>query len=276
MEIDYKKRQREARLKEICGKHVYPWLISLGGYAKKNGIYPMSFCDLYTDPRDKEIAAVIEIGIPMKRREQYFTEYRNILGGSLYDKVMKRDFMELSDYDRILGAVLFSTHSLFNILDWVWSVTVESRVPLEHAILGELGITKKRHSLPITQAIDFSDLRYRMEMALAKMTLRDGYGCGLWDFLEEDELPLPVNAGMKRMLRSFYPIVPPVEPQEMMRFMGIKKPKDMLYVYWGYEWAKKLHTSTVDSLQKKVRKQYLSCEINGELEVPKTLKVSGR
>ena len=272
MEIDYRKMQRQARLREMCGMEVYPWLRSLGEYARENAIYPLSLCDLYEEPRDKEIAAVIEALMPMSRRDSYVTEFRNMLGASLHDRIERRDFMQFATQDTILGALSLKTSQLFNILDWIWSVKVADKVSLEYAVLGELGYIRKYHKMPLVDAMDFSDQRFRLEMSLVKMTLRDGYGCGLWDYLEEDELPCPVNADIKRMLKSYYPIDPGATPQEMIEFIGIKKPVDTLYVYWGYTWAKKLHTKTIENLEKRLKRWVKSCEMR-DLPVPKKLRL---
>ncbi len=269
--MDYRKRQRQARLREICGMHVYPWLIELGDYAKENGIYPATFADLYPDPRDKEIAAVIDAMVPKSRKGSYLMEFRNMLGMSLHDRVRRRDFLHLTDNAPILGAVSLRSSQLFNLLDWIWSVTVQDRVSLEYAVLGELGIIRRMHRMPMSEAMERKDQRYRLEMVLAKMTLRGGYGCGQWDYLEEDELPCPVDAAMKRLLRAYYPIYPVVPPQEMIDFMGIKKPADMLYVSWGYDWIRKSRPIEVGKLEKKVARWVATYKMWHDIPIPDVL-----
>lgn len=274
MGVDYRKLQRQSRLRELCAKHVYPWLRSLGEYSKENGIYPLSFSDLYADARDKEIATVIEALIPMSRREMYLMEFRNILGTSLHDKIKRRDFMEFANQDTILGALSLKKSQLFNLLDWIWSVIVADNVSLEYAVLGELGYIRRIHKMPLIDAMDFSDQQFRLEMSLVKMSLRSGYGCGLWDYLEEDELPCPINADIQRMLKTYYPIYPCLSPQEMIEFIGIENPVDTLYVYWGYTWAKKLHTLEMEKFEKKLKRWLDPCKLRYDLPVPPELQTT--
>lgn len=270
--MDYRRRQRELRLRELCSRFVYPWLVSLGGYAKDNGIYPLSLSDFYADPRDKEIAAVVEAVLPLSRRESYITEVKNLLGSGLHERVLHRDFMDFSKNDMILSAMNFRTSQVYNILDWIWSAIVVDRIPLEYAVLGELDIIKRQHSEPLADVMDFTDQHLRLERVLAKMTLKGGYGCGQWDFLEESELPCPWSVEIRKMLKSYCPI-PFMSENDMADFVGLPRRIDALYVYWGHEWLAQRHGTELEKFQRKLRRWYEPSKLRYDLRVPEELMV---
>ena len=231
-------QQRRRQLRDVGDRFAYPWIMEVGRRYKERGIFPLSLCDYYTTKEDIEIAAIVELLFPYAKREQYILEVRNILGGNLWDMLKTRSFFKFSDVEYedklILGYPKLSVYRLFNVLDWVWGIMVEKRMPLDFALAVQKG--KKEE---LEDVVDYKDFRYRYDMLLMKLATADGYGIGIWDRFKR--LSCPINEPMICVLRQFYPIetVTIKNAQAIIRFLGFKRTIDFLYAYWGYERLRK-------------------------------------
>lgn len=275
MEVDYRKQQRQTRLREICSKYVYPWLKEVGVKFKAFGAYPLCLSDYYTDSMDKQVAEVVSLMAPLIARDKYIMDLHRVLGTSPWNMVRKRDFLELLNDKTLSNSPSFNNRLLFNLLDWVWEVSCQDKVPLEYVILGELDIIKKHHKRSITEVLDSPDLKFKMENVLVKMSLRDGYGVGLWDFLPEDELPYPLDKEMLSVLKAFYPIPNGTKKDEIpeaLSFIGFDKKVDFLYAAWGYQFLRRHEPVATYKFEKKLKMWYNSLYIKYDLfaDVPTT------
>lgn len=272
--MDLGLKQRRARLYEMCGKNIYPWLVEVGEKVVRRGLFPMNLCDFYTDPVDKEVAGIIDLVMPINNKNGYIIETRNMLGGSLWELVKNRNFMFLTENRRILRNSALTTATIFNILDWVWEVTREDKVSLEYAVLGELGITRMFHKSPMAEVVpNKGDLHQKLEILLAKMTLKDGFGVGLWDSVEEESLACPYLPSVRKTLHAFYPIskrVPSDEVADIISFFGFKKQIDFLFSSWGYEYVTRHEPQATASFEKTLAKCYRKGYItyNREINIP--------
>ena len=254
--MDYKLERGKARLEDLCSKNVYPWLREMGEKFKAFGAYPLCLSDYYTDPMDKQVAETVGLLVPPTRRDSHIMKLRKILGDSPWEKVRQRNFMELAERGRTMGFPFLRDSVLFNFLDWIWDVTCEDRVPLEYAILGELGIINRHHKTPLDSVFIHSDIRYRMEMLLVKMALQDGYGAGLWKFLPEEELPCPLDTETRRILALFYPIRGGIKEEtlnDVLSFLGYEKRVNFLYSAWGYRYLRRHEKESVKKFETKFK-----------------------
>lgn len=271
--MNYKTRQKQAKLQEICGKHVYPWFIDLGEKFKRFGGFQLCLSDYYKNPMDKQVAEIFSIIAPKNGREKYLTEFRNILGNSPWEKIKNRDFMEFTKEGLILGNPFFTHSLIFNVLDWLWEVSCEDKVPFEYVILGELGIIKRHHSTPLKNVFSVSDIKYRLEMVLVKLTLRDGFGAGIWHFLEEEDLPCPLSTELRKIMFVFYPIKMDMTKENesnIISFIGFEKKVNFLYSAWGYQYLRKKKPQETAKFEKKLKKwtNDLQLRYNMKIDVP--------
>lgn len=268
---DFRTMQRRARIKEICAPYVYPWLRSLGEAVKREGAYPISLCDYYPSPQDKEVAGVVELLAPTKRREQYIFVLHGILGDNPSAMVAERNFMHLNDSRKLLNntGLGVSKSDILNILDWVWSVRHKRGLPLEQAVLGEMGLIKKSHAEDLLVLIPGTHAKYRLTMLLAKMGMRDGYGAGLWEYIKESELPLYLTRGIRDFVSRYYLDNRDIKTwgvANVAKFMGFDVPVELLYAYWGYEHARAVIPDELNALEKKIEKWYNSLRVRTALK----------
>lgn len=268
--MDYRTLRRRAKIKEICAKNVYPWLREVGEKFKRFGAYPLCLSDYYKDPMDKQVAEMVSLMIPPNNRQKLLIHFFNILGDSLWERVKNRNFMEFAREGWISTAVCLNSSLLFNVLDWIWEACCAERVPPEYVILGEMGIITRHHRTPLEHVLPLQEMRYRLELLLAKMTLRDGFGVGLWEFLPEESIPCPFNSENKKVLSTFYPIQRDMkagnEPN-ILSFMGFEKQIDFLYSAWGYQYLKKKEPRATSDFEKKLDKWRRSLLIRQNLRV---------
>lgn len=266
--MDYRQRQRLARLKDICGKHVYPWFVEIGKLAKRHGVYPVSFCDYYTSKQDKEIAAIIELLMPEKNRITSLIELRNLLGNDLWSMVEERSFLQFNRQGKLKCGI--SYYDITHAFDWIWFVCVSERIPMEYVIMGELGIIKKRPETDITVSIERNNLNERLYLMLAKMVMKDGWGAGLWNFLKEKNLHVHTTLEMRKVLRALFPIengLKIMPTDDILRYMGFEKPIDFLYSYWAYRHIEERESQTVKSLEKRIKQWYESFSPRGAMAI---------
>lgn len=273
--MDYRLKMREARLREICGRYVYPWLRAVGEKFKAFGAYPLCLSDYYSDPMDKQVAEVVSLVVSPRNRDRHIMHLHSLLGGSPWEKVRSRDFMELSAGDTLFGVSTEKRHMLFNLLDWIWEVSCEDRVPLEYVILGEMGLIKRHHRRPLSSVIDYADMTLRMENVLVKMSLPDGYGAGLWHFVSHEDLPCPLDASTRRVLKIFYPLPKGVNGDTLphvLSFMGFERKVDFIYSAWGYLYLRRHEDEAVRAFEKKLGRWYGSLNVRYDLyaDIPTT------
>ncbi len=268
--MDYRLRQYRARIRELCAPHVYTWLRELGDAVRESGAYPISLCDYYADPRDKEVAGVVGLLVPSRRPENYIFELRHILGDSPSAMVESRAFLHLNESRKILDnrgiGVGFS--DVFNVLDWIWAVRHKRGLPLEQAIISELGYIKKSHAEPLSLVIPNTDFLNRLRMLLAKMAMKGGYGAGIWSYLDERVLSLPDTRGIRDVMRRYFPMNKRLRDRninDIASFMGFDKPINFLYTYWGYGYAVAAFPAEVEALERKIEKSYGSLRIKTPL-----------
>lgn len=268
--MTYKIQRRQAKLKEICGKHVYPWLRDVGKKFKEFGAFPISLSDYYSDPMDKQIAEFFSLIIPENNKQKYITILYNQLGHSLWERIKNRDFLAFSDKGLVFGNTRLSRTKVYGLLDWLWEVCCVERVPLEYVVLGELGIVRRYHSAPLKGLVPTSFMTCRLETILAKMTLRDGFGCGLWHFLPEESLPCPLDEETYKVLSIFYPIKNDRSREGASRifsFMGFDRDIDFLYAAWGYLYIKKRNPEAAAAFEKKLNRWFKDLRIRENLKV---------
>ena len=268
--MNYRLERKKAKLDEICSKNVYPWLRDVGMKFKDFAAYPLCLSDYYKRPMDKQVAEVVSLLAPQKGRDKYIMALYRLLGKSPWLKVRRRNFMELSSNKSTLKNPFLKDALIFNLLDWIWEVTCEDKVPLEYAILGELGIIKRHHKTPLKNVIDLSDMRYRLEMVLVKMTLRDGYGTGLWKFLQEEDLPCPLTNDVRKVMSVFYPIIRGVNEEnapDILSFMGFEKQVDFLYSAWGYQYLRRHEPEATRAFENRLNKWSKSLYVKVNLGV---------
>lgn len=268
--MDYKLERSKARLEELCSGNIYPWLREVGEKFKAFGAFPLCLSDYYADPMDKQVAEVVGLLVPQTRRDTHIMKLRKILGDSPWEKVRQRNFMELTNNKLTMGFPFLNDSTLFNFLDWIWDVTCEDRVPLEYAILGELDIINRHHKTPLNDVFIHSDIKYRMEMLLVKMTLQDGYGTGLWQFLQEEDLPCPLNDEMRKILAIFYPVRGSIKDEtipDVLSFLGYEKRVDFLYSAWGYQYLRRHEKDAVKRFETKFKWWWESMRLRSNLPV---------
>lgn len=261
--MDYRLKQRQARLREMCGKYVYPWIIGLAEKYKQDGIYPLFLGDYYTERLDKETAEVVGLLIPIRnpaKRDAYITELRNIIGHHPWEMICNRKFLHIAKLSTVLGNQGINGVTLFNLLDWFWEVCCQDKIPLEYVVLGELGIIKRYHKRSIREIIDFKDLNLRLQILLAKMTLCDGFGVGLWNFLPPEDVPCPMLDFVSRFLKSYY-LIENGRLDEAIDFIGFKKPCDALFASMEYNRQKKENEKSFIAQEMRLKKWYKGCRL---------------
>lgn len=270
--MDYRLMQRQARIREMCGKYVYPWLKSLADENKRKQDFPLFLSDYYSDPKDKEVAEAVALLLPLgENREKYIIELRNILGDSPRDMVEKRAFFHLANRRGILRAPTLNGNYIINALDWTWETCVKDRIPLEYAVLGELGIINRQHTTPMSSVYPESNAVQKMEFILNKMTMIDG----LWHFMEIDNLPCPLTAETMRILKVYYPIENGVtcdNINSIIRFFGFERPVDFMFCVWEYEKLRKREKDKISAFELSIGKWYKKGAMKPDIKPPVKLK----
>lgn len=268
--MNYRLERRKAKLDDVCSKYVYPWLRDVSTKAKAYGAYPLCLCDYYKDPLDKQAAELVCLPLPIKGREKYIIELHNRFGTSLWDKITKRDFMELTKPGIMMQNPHLNNAVFFNLFDWIWEVCYEERVPFEYVVLGELDIIKPQHSRPLSTVCEIADLRLKLQMILVKMTLKDGYGTGLWEFFQEENLPCPLIESVREALSIFYPICNVKEElmPEITSFIGFEKQIDFLYAAWGYQRLREAEPEITAAFERRLLGWSKSLMVRYNLKVP--------
>ena len=240
METEYAIRQKRARLKDICGKFVYPWLVGLAKKNKEEKAFPLCLGDYYGNQLDKEVAEAVALLVPFnKNRAKYMTGLHNMLGDSPWEMVKNRAFLGLMGSQPLFKNLNLTRNTVVNILDWFWDTCYKKRIPLEYVVLGELGVIKPPHEVPLTSVAPVSGLRYKLGVLLAKMTLTDDFGVGMWSYFKPKNVPCPICVKQRKLLRAYYPIcgvsLSDKDAGSIIDFIGFEKRIDFLYAYWEYE-----------------------------------------
>ena len=248
--MDLALRQKELKLKDLCARYVYPWLIELGEKAKKHNIMPLSLSDFYDNPKEIEVAAILDLALPVCHKDNYVLILKNTLNGNLWEKATTRNFMEFNSTIPIMKKV--ERFRVFNIFDWIWSVVERDKVSLEDAILAERGIIERRHKELLSNVVSLGDFEYRLDLLIARMTLN-----GIWATIDKAHLSCPLNSKARNLLRVMYPLTSKIRPLDenyVIEFIGFKQPIDFMYAYLGYERVRALHPTLVNKFEKKLYK----------------------
>ena len=266
--MDYRLMQRQARIREMCGKYVYPWLKSLADENKRKQNFPLFLSDYYSDPKDKEVAEAAALLLPLeKNRQKYLIELHNIIGDNPRNMVEKRAFFHLAGKHGILRVPSLNGNALIGVLDWTWETCIRDKIPLEYAILGELGIISRKHATPLADVCPNEDMRLKMELLLCKMTAIDG----IWDFMDVENLPCPLTPQTMKILRAYSPIENSVtydNAHNVINFLGFKKQVDFMFCTWEYESVRKKNKKIIDDFEKKIAKWYKMGLIKSNIKPP--------
>ena len=239
---EYRMMQRRRLLTER-GKKILDWVRSEGERYKDAGVFSLSLADYYANPEDVEVAAIVECLIPnpldeaSSTRIGYITELHNILGDSPSGYVRERRFvMDLRperEMDGLLGQMGVQKVDLFNMLDWIWSVR-DVKATLEAAFLEYAGLRRVGGQIPDLRGQISHELNpCAVRLALMRLCLTDGMGRGVWKSILAEDLPCPMDSGVKRMLRRLYPvgIFADDEADEIISYLGWDVPCEFVYSY---------------------------------------------
>lgn len=260
--MDPRMRQRKARLLDICQGYIYPWLVGLAGRNRKSGNFPLFLGDFYGSPKDKEVAEAAALLFPLEPgRDNYLMRMRNILGDNPRDMVESRAFV---NYGGKLRMSAFHSESvIFNVLDWIWETCCRDKVPLEYVVLGELGYVRPYHMTPLSAVFPLKDMKIKLELLLNKMSPIDGFGTGMWHFLDIGRLPCPMTKDVLKVMKAYFPIENGMSesPSEIIKFFGFERQCDFLYSVWEYERLRKQQKKEITAQEKMIHRWYKSARI---------------
>ena len=249
---------RRMQLSEV-GRWAFPWLVEMGRTAKEKKVCPIDLADYYPDTEDAVVASIAGLLIPYnKRRNDYVTEFRNLLGEHPMEAVRSRAFLHypsMFDTPYFLKAVSIRIESVVELLDWCWKMFVSMELPMEFVVMSE--VTGKDYGPMRLAELTCMNRGFKegMKMLLARMTMKDGIGRGVWHSMDEEILPLPLFPPVRNLLMKFYPLEPidSVNVGEITEYLGFEKPIDFLYAYWGIERQNALDGGRTDSFIKNFR-----------------------
>lgn len=266
--MDFRLAQRRARIKDLCGRHIYPWLVKLAERNKEQRNFPLFVGDYYDDIKDKEVAEAAALLIPFKdSRDKYLIELHNIIGDSPRKMIENRAFLHLAGKRGILRAPRLSGNAVIRALDWAWETCVRDKIPLEYAILGELGIINRRHTTPADDVFPQKDLKIKMGTLLFKMAAIES----LWDFLDIKDIPCPMTPESVRLAKAYYPIedgVTNANMPDVIKFFGFKNTSDFMFCVWEYESLRKKYKSVMEHFERKIHMSYKKGIIIPNLKPP--------
>jgi hypothetical protein len=149
---------------------------------------------------------------------------------------------------------------LFLLLDRIWYIKHDQQVPIEYAVLSELGLQNYRN-YGILDTIDNTKKQHeKLWLFLAKMTLKDGFGKGIWNSTPIEDLHCPELGGVKKMVNSFYLIrgasINSSDMQDIIRFMGYDSPVEFLYTFWGYRSVRLSNEPSFEHFEKRFKTLY--------------------
>lgn len=231
---------RRKQLAEVS-KYAWPWLRAVGDKVKEKGLFPLTLADMYQNNEDREVAVFLDLLIPWSAtRTQYVIELRNIIGSTPSEMIRRRLFASIfspEDNTKILNNP-FLTHSVISqIMDWIWDKKYRQLKSMEYVATreyqGDIGLSESvKAFLPIQ-----CDTGSRLAFLIAKMSLADGFGIGVWDKISPEYLPLPLTKDIVLLLRKFYKLESFTKSNvgEILQYMGWERPIEFIYTSWGIE-----------------------------------------
>lgn len=245
------------------GEKVYLWLKEIGERYKASGNFPLFLTDYYSDADDIEIAGLVEMLIPTDyKRVVRVPILREILGDNPSKMLFERDFNEYSmrAEERLFKGSKKFFSDLIILLDRIWYIKHDQQVPLEYAVLSELGLQKANNFRILETIGDTKKEREKLWLLLAKMTLKDGFGKGIWNSTPIEDLHCPELIGVKKLVNSFYFIrgasVKNDDMQDVIRFMGYDSPVEFLYTFWGYRSVRLSNEPSFEHFEKRFKTLY--------------------
>lgn len=245
---------RRRQLSEV-GRFAFPWLIDVGRRFKERGVFPLSLTDYYTKREDIIIAGLVESLIPSgNHHDRVMMDVLALLGNNPFDIVRKRLFVTMSppdDDEHWLLVPVFSKRDIAQALSW----TYDAWQDIERALLDEFnGDYNGEHSIFDICNGGFQ-FRQRLRMSIARLTLRDGFGKGVWDSTSADMLQCPLTDDVLWLLRHFYRLekVTPDNVNEILQYLGFEIPVDFLYSVWGVNEMRKNRRTVIDTFLKNFR-----------------------
>ncbi len=245
---------RRRQLSEV-GRFAFPWLIDVGRSFKDRGVFPLSLTDYYKERDDIIIAGLVETLIPVgSHHDRIMMDVLSMLGDKPSDIVRKRLFVTMSppdDDEQWLLLPILSKRDVISMLSWIYDVWSD----IENVVLCDLSgdYTGERSLLSI--AGHNSKYIQRLRLFVARMTLCDGFGKGLWHNTPVDLLQCPLTDDVLWLLRHFYRLekVTPDNVNEILQYLGFELPVDFLYSVWGVNEMRKNRRTVIDTFLKNFR-----------------------
>ena len=239
---------RRRQLSEV-GRFAFPWLVDVAKTFKGRGVFPLSLTDYYQNPDDIVIAGLVETLIPDgQHHDRLIMEILQMLGEHPSEIVRKRLFITMSppdDDEQWLLIPFLSKRDVVQMLGWIY----DNWQGIEQAVLQELsGEHIGTYSLLDIGNNSFSFIQ-RLHLQIARLTLKDGFGKGLWSFTHTDELQCPLTDDVCWLLRHFYRLekLTPNNVNEILQYIGFDIPVEFLYTVCGVKEMRRKHRNEIDT-----------------------------